>query len=61
MYGARKQVDRKIDIKQSLNFIGLIAPNLYLAQPNNQPDKKVIVKVIPLPHHADINQMLYQQ
>ena len=46
---AKKQNDRKIDIKHTLQFLGMISPNLYLAQNSMSPDKKTIVKVIPLP------------
>ena len=60
MYATKKNIDRKIDIKQTFQFIGLIAPNLYLAHYHSQPQKKLIVKVIALPHHSDINQLMMQ-
>ena len=61
MYSGKKHVDRKIDVKQSLKFIGKIGQNLYLAHVLAHPDKKLIVKEIPLPHHSDLSQLMMQQ
>ena len=44
-----------------MKTIGEIGPNLKLAYLDSQPDKKLIVKKITLPHNSDINQLMMQQ
>jgi serine/threonine protein kinase len=58
MFGNKKHVDRRIDAKASLQFLGEISRSLYLAQQLSNPGKKLVVKVVPL--HTD-NQQFWRQ
>lgn len=59
MYAAKKHVDRRLDVQRSLQFLGSIGPSIYLAHYIQQPERKVVVKVIPF--HTDNPQVMAGQ